>query len=880
MQFVPSTTDRILWKSVLALIISFTSLLVFSQPTERQLKKFSPVLQKNWKERSQRRTADFMIAVKDFSTFKSKVAENPHIQIAYEYKQTNVFLIKTTWDDLLQTILPQDDVLFVDEKRAPKEELAVSNLDLSTDKVNVIFRKFPAYNGNNMVVSVKENAPDSTDIDFRGRYLSTDLTSNIFSTHATDMATIIGGAGNTYYEGKGVAWGSTLSSSSFAVLLPDSDAAYKKYGITVQNHSYGTGIENFYGADAAAYDASVIVRPSLLHVFSAGNSGAETDTIGTYAGVSGFANITGSFKMAKNILTVGHTDSVGNILPASSRGPAYDGRIRPDLVAFAEDGSSGAAAIVSGIALVLQQVYKELHGSIPSSDLVKAVLLNSADDVGSKGIDFTSGYGRANAYKAMLEIINNQYFNGSIGNGVSDSTNLTVPPNVKNLKVTLVWNDPPADPNARKALVNDLDLELTLPATSQLWQPWVLSDFPDMDSLNSLPVRKRDSLNNIEQISLDDPAAGNYIIKVKGYDISSSSQSYFIAYQFDTLDRFAWYYPLGHDNIFNERSNILRWESTYSNATGSLEYSLDNGLTWQKIDSAVDLTKGYFKWTPPDSFATAMLRMSFASQAFVSDTFSISKRFDVNVGFNCPDSFMLYWPKNPGVNAYQLYDLGNQYLQPLIITADTAIILDKAAHSSLYYAVAPLINAKTGVRSYAYNYTNQGVGCYIETFFAQLAGNVAQLELELGTSFNIKSITWQKLTPSGYTSLKTITGIQGTSFSYSDVTVVLGLNTYRVKVELLSGQVIYTETTFVYFNEVPYFIYPNPVSQYQDATLINNDPEIVQLQVFNSIGEKLFEKTLNDFSNSIPTGKLSKGVYYLRIIKSNRLRTTLKLVVY
>jgi hypothetical protein len=38
--------------------------------------------------------------------------------------------------------------------------------------------------------------------------------------------------------------------------------------------------------------------------------------------------------------------------------------------------------------------------------LVKAILLNTADDVGSKGIDFPTGFGAANAYKALLEITN------------------------------------------------------------------------------------------------------------------------------------------------------------------------------------------------------------------------------------------------------------------------------------------------------------------------------------------------------------------------------------------------------------------------------------------------------------------------------------------
>ena len=186
----------------------------------------------------------------------------------------------------------------------------------------------------------------------------------------------------------------------------------------------------------------------------------------------------------------------------------------------------------------------------------------------------------------MLEITNAQNFNGSITNGNTDVFNLTVPANIKQLKITLVWNDPPAAANAAKALKNDLDLELSLPSTGQLWQPWVLNHFPNVDSLQLLPVRKRDSLNNVEQITIDDPVAGNYKINVKGFNITTSSQPYSIAYQFDTLDKFTWNYPTGSDNIFNERTNILRWESTYSNTTGQLEYSMNNGNTWQLINDA------------------------------------------------------------------------------------------------------------------------------------------------------------------------------------------------------------------------------------------------------------------------------------------------------
>jgi hypothetical protein len=139
----------------------------------------------------------------------------------------------------------------------------------------------------------------------------------------------------------------------------------------------------------------------LLHIFSSGNSGTLASTTGAYAGITGFANLTGSFKMAKNILTVGATDSFSIVAPQSSKGPAFDGRVKPELVAFGIDGSSGAAALVSGVSLTLQQQYKQLNRVLPANALIKAVLLNSADDCGNKEVDYSNGFGSLNALNAV-----------------------------------------------------------------------------------------------------------------------------------------------------------------------------------------------------------------------------------------------------------------------------------------------------------------------------------------------------------------------------------------------------------------------------------------------------------------------------------------------
>ena len=547
-----------------------------------------------------------------------------------------VFTITGILKDVLGPLLASDQIIFIENgSRKPIEELQISSLDLSVNKINLVHNNYPMLNGKELVVSVKENKPDSADIDFAGRYLTTKLSSKNSSSHATIMSTMIGGGGNSWHLGKGVAWGSRISSSDFISLLPDTDAAYREYNITVQNHSYGVGVESYYGSDAALYDISVLNNKKLLHVFSSGNSGLSSAPTGTYMGIPGFANLTGSFKMAKNILTVGATDSFNVVELLSSKGPAHDGRVKPELVAFGEDGSSGAAALVSGTSLLLQQAYFDLNDSLPTNALIKSILINSADDIGNKEVDYANGFGSLNAKNAIKTIHAGNYFFGSLTNGSSQNFTVTVPDGIKKVKATLVWNDPPAIPNATKALINDLDLELVNILTGEKWQPWVLNSYPETDSLSKPAERKKDSLNNVEQISLDNPGGGEYLLRTSGFNVSGS-QEFFLSYQFDSTDFFEWQFPTAIDFVTSAQSNAIRWAPI--SGSGLLEYSIDSGTSWQEIQTNVNLSDGFFRWSVPNIIQKTLLRMSVGANKYVSDTFTISARTITGVGFNCPDS--------------------------------------------------------------------------------------------------------------------------------------------------------------------------------------------------------------------------------------------------
>lgn len=868
---------------LLLLILSLTVQLVQAQPAViKANRKLSPVLQNNLKLFSDKTEKVFWIVTSNTDSAKNYFQTKQLPVRILQQHAGGLLVVAARGTTIDSFVVNQPFVRFVDVPRQPHEELAVSEFDNSLNTINLVHNQFPQLNGAGMVASVKENKPDTTDIDFRGRYLSTPLISSQIASHASYMCTIIAGGENSFYTGGGVAPAASLISSNFATLLPDGDNVYKQYGISVQNHSYGTGIENYYGADAAAYDASIVNTPGLLHVFSSGNSGNLVST-GPYAGIANMANITGSFKMAKNIITVGATDSFDNVAFLSSRGPAYDGRIKPELIAFGQDGTSGASAHTSGSVLVLQQYYKEKHGgALPPSSLVKAVLINSADDRGTKGPDYQSGYGSLNAYKALQGLVNEQYYTGSVSQGGLQTFSLPVPANARQLKVTLCWMDPAAAANAPKALVNDLDLELVNNGNAQVWLPWVLSPAPVIDSLLLPAVRKKDTLNTVEQITLDNPAAGAYTIRVKGFAIPAGSQSFSIAWQTDTADKFQWQFPTAVDYVNSATGNLLRWSSTFNTNNGLLQYSLDKGLTWQTIESASNLASGNIYWNAPDTCTIALLRMTINGQAFTSDTFPISPVLPVQVGFNCPDSAMLFWNRIPGIDTYRVFRLGDKYLEPVTTSTDTSLIIRQPGNF-LWYTVAPVIAPNhLGIKAYTLNYQTQGVDCYLKNFLADLDnGNTGLLLAEIGTTLNVKSLTFEKLTGTGYVTLQTIQPVTALSFEMADKNLVDGVNTYRVKIELANGKTIYSSSQSIYYLlTTRYFIFPNPVKVTGYLSVLSKDePENTYLLLFNTLGQKVLQYRLTQTVETVPLQGLKGGIYFVLIQKNGKKAYTGKVMV-
>lgn len=836
---------------------------------------FSAPITKTAKEKIQR----WIVELENAKAFAESEKGNPSLEIEKIADNQKAVQLKASWLFIEQVILNRTDVLFVDRVRQAYTERELTGFDLSANKGNLAHRLWPGINGNGITISIKENKPDTADIDFAGRYLSSRLSSPRTETHATTMATIAAGAGNSFYTGKGFAPGAAITSSDFSNLLPDDLSELMRLGITIQNHSYGTGIENYYGADAAAYDDQMNTQNQhLLHIFSAGNLGTQTPVSGSYAGINGFANLTGSFKMSKNSIAVGAADSFGVVPLLSSRGPAYDGRLKPELVALGEDGSSGAAAIVSGIAALLQQTWKQKRTVLPLSATVRAVLFNSADDVGIPHIDYRSGYGMANAYRAVQTIMDNRVIQDYVRDQQQTTHRIQVPAGAKNLKITLSWTDAPAKTNAYKAIVNDLDLVLEHLPSAQQWQPWVLSSYPHADSLNKPAVRKKDTLNTHEQIVIEQPASGTYEIKVNGFSIPTGAQDYAIAWQYDTTADFLFTYPVKGDQLDPDRKNSIRWESHITD-TATLEYRLNNG-SWSTIAHAVDITKKYVQWQPPDTLAAIQFRLKTIQHVWVSDTAVVSRNLPIYTGLNCADSFLIYWQK-ARVDSYRVYRLGQQYLEPLLTVADTSLLQFKQNNPNRFFSVAALLPGNIeGKRAYTFDYTKQQIGCYIGGFIADPVGtNAARLNLQLGTTYQVSKIVFEKLTQTGYTAVQEITPVTATQFTVTSA-ANKGLNIYRARVQLNNGLSYYTQPEqVIHFGEQPYYVFPNPVQPGASLQVLAEDPDDKVFRLYDLFGRLRLKKSLTGTRNQVQLPLLQKGIYLYTITQSNRREISGKLVI-
>jgi len=740
---------------------------------------------------------------------------NPIATITEIQKNKKLHLVDQRKNDLYlqgklievkNVLLERTEVHYIGlEALQPLQESTVLDLNPAINNINKVYQQFPNLDGTGSIVSVKDNRFREGDIDLVGKLVTSPLASQTVDGHATDMATIIAGLGNSSVKGRGVAVGVKIQSSDFNSLTPDDASFLSGTDVYIQNHSYGTRIENFYGALASSYDEHIYTNPNELHIFSSGNSGS----------------------------------------------------------AVPEEGS------VSGL---LRQTYVTTNEGNPSAALLKAVLINTADEIGSEGPDFASGYGSVNAFKAVEAIQSNLFMTDVIAHGETLNYVINIPMNARNFKATLVWTDPAATTNSNTALVNDIDLKV-IDAQGTEHLPWILATSPSLTALESVATKGEDHLNNVEQVSINNPNAGTTTLRVSGFDISSISQNFALVYSWEEANSFNWNYPLVDDNFpyDGETASYFRWDSNFTNTNGTLTISFDNGLSWEPIASEVRLDNGYFLWTPPENISTrALLKMIIADKEFISDPFLIANVATVRVGINCEETVQLQWNKIENASAYNVYNLREDIMELQAVVTDTTYAFTKGrAIISNYFSVAPVFtDATKGVRSIAIDYEQLDAGCYESTLIAEISEDqkAGLLRLNLSSLFEVATIKIEKRIGERYQVIAELTNLATRTPTYLVEQPDQGLNTYRITTVLQNGDTyVSNEAELFFLTTTPFVIFPNPVVDGINIFTRNfsNPNQEVWIEIYSLEGRVMLRKQVNSDREFVLLDELSAGMYAL-----------------
>ncbi|MCB0395888.1 MAG: S8 family serine peptidase [Flavobacteriales bacterium] len=540
------------------------------------------------------------------------------------------------------------------------------------------------YDGSGVTVNVGDGGyMDAQHIDFEGRLTGA---SSSGETHGTHVGGIIGSAGNLDPEGRGQAPGVDIrSSSGHGDVSSNLSSLYNTYGVRVTNHSLGQTCGAGYDGSARTADLAVNSYAAIYHVFSAGNSG--TSDCGLGAG-SGWGNITGGYKAAKNTIAVGNLSRTDGIASSSSRGPTPDGRIKPDICAKGSSvfstypdntystisGTSMASPGVAGCTAALISAFRSLNSNQdPKLGLLKGVMLNTADDLGNPGPDYIYGWGRINALRAVRVLENNQYASGTVSTGQSPTHQITVPSGVGQVKVMVYWKDPAAASGVSVALINDIDMTLKTPGGTS-YDPWTLSTNTNSASaLDADATRGKDRRNNMEQVTLDNPAAGTYTVTVNGYQIPSGPQEYFVSWTF-LEDNIEVTYPNGNDPLVPGETVYLRWDAWGTSGNFTLEYSTNGGTSWSNISTSVSGSQRYYAWTVPSTVTGKMrIRVSRSGKSDTSDqdVYNIAVPSNLRINKRCSSAFVLEWNAVSGATGYEVFLLGNKYMESQGTTTNT-----------------------------------------------------------------------------------------------------------------------------------------------------------------------------------------------------------------
>lgn len=217
-----------------------------------------------------------------------------------------------------------------------------------------------------------------------------------------------------------------------------------------------------------------------------------------------------------------------------------------------DSGTSYAVPAVSGMLALMQEFFGQRipAASGPTRDLspalMKALLINGARsvnplyDLNVRSTINYQGWGlpsiqrsipallKTNAEAQWPILLIEQSATNALATGESQTWNITVSSNAlySPIRFTLVWTDPPGNPNVAVKLVNDLDLEVRCLDTGEVFYGNNFaagSDFTEFSHATNAPIR--DFVNNVENVIIGSPVdfGARYSVSIKARRVNVNS---------------------------------------------------------------------------------------------------------------------------------------------------------------------------------------------------------------------------------------------------------------------------------------------------------------------------------------------------------------------
>jgi hypothetical protein len=462
--------------------------------------------------------------------------------------------------DNWQEIAADDRVLWV-EPFWPR--VVMNNSNRPNVKADIV--QTAPYNLTGLGITVgewDEGRASTTHPDFAGRLISGDASA--VSWHGTHVAgTILGSgsaSGGTY---KGMAPMATLYTQQWWFSASEMETEFQNaifnVDLRISTNSWGLGtgtpsvancnglLGNYFSECSALDDA---VRGDLgspvTVVWAAGN---ERSLGSSYCGSIGFTFGTiMPYSSAKNVITVGGLNSNNSTMySASSWGPTDDGRVKPEIMApacqtsadfgvtsttpgggyGAACGTSMATPTVSGCIALWMQRWYSAHAEVPLPSTVKAVFVETTDELGDPGPEYDWGYGRMNVQAAVDLLDQNRFLDDTIGHGETKSWTFVNNGSLTMASVTLAWDDPGAAENAAVTLINNLNLRLIPPSGPAEYLPWSLNPANPSASATT-GVNTRDNLEQVRRTSAIE--VGTWTVEVTGANVPQGPQRFSLAF--------------------------------------------------------------------------------------------------------------------------------------------------------------------------------------------------------------------------------------------------------------------------------------------------------------------------------------------------------------